>query len=29
MAGNKPDIRAEETNLQDRALQTTRANDNV
>lgn len=29
MAGNKPDIRAEETNLQERALQTTRANDNV
>lgn len=29
MAGNKPDIRAKETNLQERAVQTTRANDNV
>ena len=29
MAGNKPDIKANETNLQSRELQTTRSNDNV
>ena len=29
MAGNKPDIKANESNLQNRELQTTRSNDNV